>query len=224
LTVEDPIEYQLDGIGQMQVNPKINFTFASGLRAILRQDPDVVMVGEIRDTETAEIAIQASLTGHLVFSTLHTNDSPGAITRLADMNIEPFLISSSLMAVLAQRLVRVLCVHCREPYKMSGEECLELGLSRSKHEGKSIFKAGNGGCNMCQGTGYTNRLGIHELLVIDEKVRTAILQRGDASIIRSAATSSGFTSLRYDGAEKVLAGKTSVSEVLLATHRDLEST
>jgi general secretion pathway protein E len=220
LTVEDPIEYQLDGIGQMQVNPKIDFTFASGLRAILRQDPDVVMVGEIRDTETAEIAIQASLTGHLVFSTLHTNDSPGAITRLTDMNIEPFLISSSLMAVLAQRLVRLLCANCRESYELTAEECIELGIPRDTGVGKLVYRGRPGGCFMCQGTGYTNRFGIHELLLVDEVVRGAILQRGDASLIRNAAIKSGFTSLRHDGALKVLAGKTSVSEVLLATHQD----
>jgi general secretion pathway protein E len=222
LTVEDPIEYQLDGIGQMQVNSKISFTFASGLRAILRQDPDVVMVGEIRDTETAEIAIQASLTGHLVFSTLHTNDSAGAITRLTDMSIEPFLISSSLMAVMAQRLVRLLCYSCRVEYALTAEECEELGISVEMGLHKPVYRAKQGGCPQCQSTGYTNRFGIHELLIVDEAVRTAILQRGDATTIRNAAVAGGFTSLRRDGAQKVLEGKTSVSEVLLATHQDIE--
>lgn len=221
LTVEDPIEYQLDGIGQMQVNPKIQFTFASGLRAILRQDPDVVMVGEIRDTETAEIAIQASLTGHLVFSTLHTNDSPGAVTRLADMNIEPFLISSSLMAVLAQRLVRKLCLACRQPYSLTTEECQELGLETS-YAGAQVYRPAQGGCPGCQYTGFSGRSGIHELLVVNEDVRAAILKRADASTIRMVAQKTGFTGLRTDGAKKVLAGLTSVSEIVLATHQDLE--
>jgi general secretion pathway protein E len=221
LTVEDPIEYQLDGIGQMQVNPKINFTFASGLRAILRQDPDVVMVGEIRDSETAEIAIQASLTGHLVLSTLHTNDSPGAITRLIDMGVEPFLISSSLLAVVAQRLVRRLCPKCRQPYQISAEEIQELGLTTIEAKGKTIYRRGELQCDNCQGTGFLGRMGIHEVLVIDEEIRTAILQRPDSSSIRQAAAKQSFESLRSDGAKKVLAGLTSVHEVVVASHEDV---
>jgi general secretion pathway protein E len=222
LTVEDPIEYQLDGIGQMQVNPKIGFTFASGLRAILRQDPDVVMVGEIRDSETAEIAIQASLTGHLVFSTLHTNDSPGAITRLIDMGVEPFLVSSSIVAVLAQRLIRRLCPACKVPYKLTYEEIVELGLPKDPSlVGKGVYKAKDGGCNECQNTGYVGRSSIHELLTIDEPVKSSILQKGDSGSIRLAAVQQNFRSLRRDGAEKVLAGVTSTSEVILATHEDM---
>lgn len=220
LTVEDPIEYQLQGIGQMQVNPKINFTFANGLRAILRQDPDVVMVGEIRDTETAEIAIQASLTGHLVFSTLHTNDSAGAVTRLLDMGIEPFLAASSLLAVTAQRLVRRLCQHCKEPYTISRQELAELGLDPAKVRAQTAYRPGSGECPHCQNNRYSGRTGIHELLLIDDEVRSLILQRVDSNTIRSAAVRHGFAALRADGAQKVLNGVTSVEEVLLATHEE----
>jgi len=220
LTVEDPIEYQLDGIGQMQVNPKIDFTFASGLRAILRQDPDVVMVGEIRDTETAEIAIQASLTGHLVLSTLHTNDSAGAVSRLLDMGVEPFLVSSSLLAVLAQRLVRKLCPDCRVPYEISDAELKELSLNPAEVTNRQAFKAGATSCPRCQGTGYSGRLGIHELLIIDDDVRNQILQQVDSNTIKNSAIKRGFASLRADGGRKVLAGLTSVEEVLLASHDD----
>ncbi len=220
LTVEDPIEYQLAGIGQMQVNPKINFTFASGLRAILRQDPDVVMVGEIRDTETAEVAIQASLTGHLVLSTLHTNDSAGAITRLIDMGVEPFLVSSSLLAVMAQRLVRKLCSHCKQPYELTNDEIRELGLDPATIPHRRAFRAGTN-CTFCQNTGYSGRSGIHELLVIDEEVRSKILQRLDSGSIKAAAQTQGFETLRIDGARKVLEGITSVEEILLATHEEV---
>ena len=220
LTVEDPIEYQLDGVGQMQVNSKIDFTFASGLRAILRQDPDVVMVGEIRDGETAEIAIQASLTGHLVLSTLHTNDSAGAVTRLVDMGVEPFLVSSSLLAVLAQRLVRRLCKHCKVPGDITAEEIRELGVDPSKISSRQIFRPGNTQCPTCQGTGYTGRLGIHEILVIDDEVRAQILQRTDSNSIRTSAIKRGFSTLRMDGARKVFIGQTSVEEVILASHDD----
>ncbi|RME58039.1 MAG: type II secretion system protein GspE, partial [Candidatus Dadabacteria bacterium] len=220
LTVEDPIEYQLDGIGQMQVNPKINFTFATGLRAILRQDPDVVMVGEIRDVETAEIAIQASLTGHLVFSTLHTNDAPGAVTRLVDMGIEPFLISSSLLAVIAQRLVRKLCPHCKEPYQITDDELKELGINPAEVKQRSAFKPGTKQCTHCQNIRYLGRTGIHELLIITDKIRSLIVQRADSSQIKNAAMTEGFEPLRVDGGFKVLQGLTSVEEVLLVTHEE----
>jgi len=221
LTVEDPIEYQLDGIGQMQVSPKINFTFANGLRAILRQDPDVVMVGEIRDTETAEIAIQASLTGHLVLSTLHTNDSAGAISRLLDMGVEPFLVSSSLLAVVAQRLVRRLCKHCRVPYEISDAELRELSLNPAAIKVRQAFRPGSDSCPHCLGSGYSGRLGIHEVLIIDDEVRSNILQRADSNTIKNAAIRRGFATLRADGGLKVLAGVTSVEEVLLASHDDV---
>lgn len=223
LTVEDPIEYQLEGVGQMQVNPKINFTFASGLRAILRQDPDVVMVGEIRDTETAEIAIQASLTGHLVFSTLHTNDSAGAISRLLDMGIEPFLVSSSLLAVMAQRLVRRLCPDCREPYALTEAEAQEMGLDFKKLGPRTIFRPGTADCKTCQNTHFLGRTGIHELLIIDDEIRSLILQRVDSNSIKAAAMKRGFATLRLDGGREVLDGITSVEEVLLATHEELVS-
>lgn len=221
LTVEDPIEYQLEGVGQMQVNPKINFTFASGLRAILRQDPDVVMVGEIRDAETAEVAIQASLTGHLVLSTLHTNDAAGAVTRLLDMGIEPFLVSSSLLAVMAQRLVRRLCSHCREPYEMSDEELREMGLNPASIATRLAYRPGGNECSFCQSTHYSGRTGIHELLLLDDDIRSLILQRSDSGSIRNVAHKKGFRTLRQDGARKVLAGITSVEEVLLVTHEEI---
>lgn len=220
LTVEDPIEYQLEGVGQMQVNPKINFTFASGLRAILRQDPDVVMVGEIRDTETAEIAIQASLTGHLVLSTLHTNDSAGAISRLIDMGVEPFLVSSSLLAVLAQRLVRRLCPLCKEEYTLSDETLKELGLDPKSIVYRGAFKPGTVDCELCRGNRYTGRMGIHELLIIDDEIRSAIVQRLDSNSIKQIAQKKGFETLRIDGAKKVLEGETSVEEVVMMTHEE----
>ena len=220
LTVEDPIEYQLDGVGQMQINSKIDFTFASGLRAILRQDPDVVMVGEIRDGETAEIAIQASLTGHLVLSTLHTNDSAGAVTRLIDMGVEPFLVSSSLLAVVAQRLVRKLCKHCKVPGEITDQEIKEIGLDPAKITSRQIFRPGNSQCTHCQGSGYAGRLGIHEILLIDDEVRGQIISRIDSNSIKTSAMKRGFTTLRMDGGRKVLQGVTSVEEVILATHDD----
>jgi general secretion pathway protein E len=220
ITIEDPIEYQLHGVGQMQVNPKIDLTFASGLRSILRQDPDVIMVGEIRDLETAEIAIQAALTGHLVFSTLHTNDSFGAMTRLLDMGIEPFLVSSSVIAVMAQRLVRRVCNACREPYQPSREELEELGITPQRIQGETIYRPG-AGCPQCKRTGYRGRTGIHELLVVDDEIRALVMKQADAAAIRRAATARGMNTLREDGADKVVAGMTTVEEVLRVTQEDL---
>ncbi|MGH7859049.1 MAG: type II secretion system ATPase GspE, partial [Candidatus Binatia bacterium] len=220
ITIEDPIEYQLHGVGQMQVNPKIELTFASGLRSILRQDPDVIMVGEIRDLETAEIAIHAALTGHLVFSTLHTNDSFGAVTRLVDMGIEPFLVSSSVIAVMAQRLVRRVCTGCREPYTATDEELREIGVTHSEAEGGTIFRTG-AGCPYCKQTGYRGRIGIHELLVVDDDVRGEIMKNSDAATIRRQATSRGMPTLREDGAIKILGGETTIEEVLRVTQEDL---
>lgn len=219
LTVEDPVEYELKGVGQMQVNPKIDFTFANGLRSILRQDPDVIMVGEIRDLETVEIAIQASLTGHLVFSTLHTNDAPGALTRLIDMGVEPFLISSSVIAIMAQRLVRKLCKHCRISHLLSDEEIQKLGLSLPSGPSREVFGIKPLGCSHCERMGYSGRIGIHELLMIDDTVRSLIMQRADAPQIRQAART--LRSLRLDGAMKVLQGITSVEEVLRVTQEDM---
>jgi general secretion pathway protein E len=217
ITVEDPIEYQLNGIGQIQVNPKIDLTFANGLRSILRQDPDIIMVGEIRDRETAEIAIQASLTGHLVFSTLHTNDAASAVTRLLDMGIEPFLISSSVLAMMAQRLVRVICASCREPFEPNAEALREIGLTPeacAPHEGK-LFRGR--GCDACRGSGYRGRSGIYELLVLDDDVRTLIMQQANANTIKNAAVQHGMRTLLQDGARKVLRGTTTVEEILRVT-------
>ena len=220
ITIEDPIEYQLHGIGQIQVNPKIDLTFANGLRSILRQDPDVIMVGEIRDLETAEIAIQAALTGHVVFSTLHTNDSFGAMTRLLDMGIEPFLVSSSVIAVMAQRLVRRVCTACREPYQPSREETEELGITPQRLVGHTVYKPGSG-CNQCKRTGYRGRTGIHELLVVDDEIRGLVMKNADAASIRRAATARGMNTLREDGADKVVDGITTIEEVLRVTQEDL---
>lgn len=215
ITVEDPIEYDLRGIGQIQVNPKIGLTFASGLRSILRQDPDVIMVGEIRDKETAEIAIQASLTGHLVFATIHTNDAPGSITRLVDMGVEPFLVSSSLLAVLAQRLMRKACHTCREFYPPTAIELQNLGLDPQVFSGKKIARAK--GCHDCTGTGYKGRTVVHELMLIDDTLRALIMERADATTIKKAAQAAGMVTLRQSGIETVLQGITTPVELVSVT-------
>jgi general secretion pathway protein E len=217
LTVEDPIEYQLNGIGQVQVNPKIDLTFANGLRSFLRQDPDIIMVGEIRDRETAEIAIQASLTGHLVFSTLHTNDAASAVTRLLDMGVEPFLISSSVLAMMAQRLVRLLCPACRVAITPSPETLRELGLTVEDYtrQGGQCYRAQ--GCSACHGTGYRGRTGIYELLAMDDAIRALIMQQANASTIKTAAVQRGMRTLLQDGAWKVMQGLTTAEEVLRVT-------
>jgi general secretion pathway protein E len=217
ITVEDPVEYQLTGIGQMHVNPKIGLTFASGLRAILRQDPDIMMVGEIRDLETAEIAVHASLTGHLVLSTLHTNDAPSAITRLIDMGIEPFLVASSLVCVLAQRLVRVICPHCKESYKPAPQEIAYLNAESPPE----LLYRGRG-CDKCLGKGYLGRTGIFELLEITHDVRKMTVERRDSQAIRDAALDSGFKTLKDNAVEKVIEGITTVDEVLRVTQKDIE--
>jgi general secretion pathway protein E len=219
ITIEDPIEYQLRGVGQMQVNPKINLTFAAGLRSILRQDPDVIMVGEIRDGETAEIAIHASLTGHLVFSTLHTNDAAGAITRLLDMGIEPFLVASSLVAIVAQRLVRVLCPACRQAYQPAAEELAKLGVPADRGGKIGAFRAG--GCAQCLSTGYRGRTGIYEVLVLDDDLRALVLAKADANTVKARAIDHGMRTLREDGAKKILAGITTTEEVLRVTSEDV---
>ncbi len=211
ITVEDPIEYRLPGVGQVQVNPKIELTFASGLRSIVRQDPDVILIGEIRDLETAEIAIQSALTGHLVFSTLHTNDAPSTVTRLRDMGLEPFLIGSSVNAILAQRLVRVICADCREEYGPSPEELVRIGLSEDQLPYGTLSRGR--GCDKCLGTGYRGRTGIHELLILDEEMKKMILQTSDANQLRSQANSQGMKTLIQDGADKVVRGITTVEEV-----------
>jgi general secretion pathway protein E len=213
LTIEDPIEYQLDGIGQMQVNPKINLTFANGLRSMVRQDPDVILVGEIRDRETADIAIHAALTGHLVFSTLHTNDSASTVTRLTDMGIEPFLVSTAVQAIIAQRLVRLLCPHCKETYEPEEAQWAELGSSREV--AGPIFRAD--GCEKCLETGYRGRTGIYEFLLLSEAIKGLVLKTSDANQINKAARAEGMASLREDGINKVIEGRTTISEVLRVT-------
>jgi general secretion pathway protein E len=211
LTIEDPVEYMLPGVGQTQVNPKFDMTFARGLRAILRQDPDVVMVGEIRDLETAEIAVQASLTGHLVLSTLHTNTAIGAVTRLQDMGVEPFLLSSSLLAVMAQRLVRLLCLECKEPYQPGDAERERLGLS---DQGVQLFRAS--GCEHCNMTGYRGRTGIYELIEIGAVLREAIHSgEGEQSLLRLARQHS--PGIDADGRRRIISGDTSLEEVLRVT-------
>lgn len=217
ITVEDPVEYQLSGIGQMHVNPKIGLTFATGLRSILRQDPDIMMVGEIRDLETAEIAVHASLTGHLVLSTLHTNDAPSATTRLIDMGIEPFLVASSLVCILAQRLVRMVCPHCRESYAPSRQELSYLGIDPPP----SVLYRGNG-CDKCIGKGYLGRTGIYELLEITPNIRAMIAERRDAQAIKAAAMSAGFQPLHENAVDKILSGITTIEEVLRVTLKDAE--
>ena len=217
VTIEDPVEIQLRGVGQTEVNAKIGLTFAAGLRSFLRQDPNVILVGEIRDLETAEIAIQASLTGHLVFSTLHTNDAPSAITRLVDMGVEPFLVGSSLVAVLAQRLVRVLCLDCREGYAATPEELREIGV-RPPDRPVRVFRPK--GCPACNYTGYHGRLGIFELMLVDDTIRAMVSQNIDSKTLKTQAVRAGMRTLRTDGARKVLKGITSVAEILRATEEE----
>lgn len=210
MTIEDPVEYQIPLLRQTQINPKAGLTFASGLRSILRQDPDVIMVGEIRDLETADIAIQAALTGHLVFSTLHTNDSPGALTRLIDMGIEPFLVSSSVIGVIAQRLVRLICPYCKTEYTPPEAVFKSLNLE-PKREVK--FYHGKG-CEQCKGTGYSGRKGIFELLLINEEIRKLIVSKASASVIKQTAINQGMSTLLADGLNKAINGLTTLEEVL----------
>ncbi|MHC4666043.1 MAG: type II secretion system ATPase GspE [Planctomycetota bacterium] len=226
MTIEDPIEYQLEGISQMQVSSKKGMTFANSLRHVLRQDPDVIMVGEVRDIETARMAIQSSLTGHLVFSTLHTNDSAGAVTRLLDLGVEPYLVSSSLIAIMAQRLVRKVCPDCRQVYEPSPHELRELGLlsaetgvSESVENGGEFFVGA--GCDRCFQTGFRGRTGVYELMLIDEEIQNLIYKRESAGVIKKTALEAGLQTLRMDGARKVQAGKTTVAEVLRVTQADV---
>ncbi len=209
ITIEDPVEYQIKGISQIQVNPKVGLTFATGLRSVLRQDPDIIMVGEIRDSETADIAVHAALTGHLVLSTLHTNDAPSAITRLSDMGIEPFLIASSLEGVIAQRLVRRICTECRVSYTPSSEELRELGIE--SYDG--LFYRGEG-CDRCLGTGYRGRVGIFEVLELDDELKSLVTRTQDANDIRRSAERKGFRTMLEDGIEKVKRGVTTSSELI----------
>ena len=218
ITIEDPVEYRLSNVNQGQVNVKAGFTFASGLRSMLRQDPDVIMVGEIRDLETAEISIRASLTGHLVLSTLHTNDASGSLNRLIDMGVEPFLVASAILGAMAQRLVRVICPECKAPVKVSDRLFAELGLSREK-AGKVQFYRGRG-CKRCKGSGYHGRTCITELLVNSEPVRELIVNKSATSAIKTKGQSLGMRTLREDGISKAMRGITSLQEVLRVTSRD----
>ena len=238
LTIEDPVEYQLDGISQVAVNDKIDLTFSTGLRSFLRHDPDVIMVGEIRDLPTAEIAIQASLTGHLVLSTIHTNDAAGAITRLVELGVQPFLVATSLVGLLAQRLVRRLCPECREAYQPDDEEIASIGINPADFrqgrgrrvvfknerppEPGQIFRAREGGCAACLGAGYRGRTAIYELLMIDDTIRQLANKNTDGPTMKKAAVARGMRTLREDGAQKVLAGMTSAAEVLMLTAEDTD--
>ena len=246
LTAEDPVEYEIAGIHQVAVQPKIGLTFAGALRAFLRQDPDVIMVGEIRDKETAEIAIHASMTGHLVLSTIHTNDAAGAITRLVEMDIEPFLVRSTVIGILAQRLVRVLCPHCKEPYTATPHELSQLGIDPDRTRWRderplspryqvhqlryepvgwrgpgmpTLYRAR--GCDRCDQKGFTGRMGIYELLMADDAVGSLILRNADAQTVKRAAQGQGMDTLRDDGARKALSGVTTVGEVVAATQEDI---
>jgi len=218
ITIEDPVEYQIEGIGQIQVNPKIDLTFANGLRSIVRQDPDVILVGEIRDLETAEIGIQSALTGHLVFSTLHTNDSASAVTRLIDMGLEPFLITSSVLAIFAQRLVRQICPDCKEAYTPDEESLQGIGITPEMAAGRQVYR-GNG-CATCLQTGYKGRTGIFELMLMDDKIKNLILKTSDSNAIkRMAVEEGGMITLRQDGAKRVLDGTTTIEEVFRVTQQ-----
>jgi general secretion pathway protein E len=217
ITIEDPIEYQLEGISQIQVASKKGMTFATSLRHVLRQDPDVIMVGEVRDVETARMAIQSSLTGHLVFSTLHTNDAAGAISRLLDLGVEPYLVSSSLIAIVAQRLVRRICPDCKKPAQPTVQQLSELGLEASSN---AQFYVG-GGCERCFKTGYRGRTGIYEVMLISDKIQDLIYRRETAGTVKKVALEAGMQTLRMDGARKVLAGMTTVAEVLRVTQADV---
>lgn len=214
LTVEDPVEYQIQGVNQIQTAAKLGLSFASALRSILRQDPDVVMIGEMRDQETASIGIQAALTGHIVLSTLHTNDAPSAITRLLDMGIEDYLLTSTINAVMAQRLVRVLCPHCRQEDEVDGERIQHMGIAHLLKEGQPVRFWKPAGCVECAQTGYRGRMGIHELLLMNDEVRHLVLQRAGSEQIYRAARSSGMRTMFEDGVCKALEGLTSLAEVL----------
>jgi len=219
ITTEDPVEYQLDGINQIQVHTKIGFSFAQSLRAILRHDPDVVLVGEIRDQETAENAIQASLTGHLVFSTLHTNDAAGSFTRLVDMGVEPFLVSSTVEGIMAQRLLRRLCPHCKEEFTPREEELpIDFPREALAEAGGRIMRAK--GCRACRHFGYSGRMGIYELLISTERIRALANERASTWDIKKAAIAEGMRTLRQDAWDKVLVGATTMDEVLRVTKGD----
>ena len=212
LTIEDPVEYEVGGLTQVQINPKAGLTFAAGLRTMLRQDPDIAMVGEIRDSETAIIATEAALTGHLVLSTLHTNDAPGALTRLVDMGIEPFLIASSVIGVLAQRLVRVVCPKCKEQYQPPRDAVRRLGIELDNETNVTFYRGR--GCDYCRGGGYKGRIGVYELMLMNDRIRDLVLQKSSSHVMREAAIEAGMKTLRDDAIAKILLGKTTLEECL----------
>jgi len=217
ITIEDPVEYKLSGYSQIEVKPKLGLTFANALRSVLRQDPDVIMVGEMRDTETAQIAIQSALTGHLVFSTVHTNNAPATITRLINMGIEPFLVSSTIICVLSQRLVRRICPDCRKSYQPHPEQLRELGIKEVSFRklGRSFFRGE--GCKKCRNTGYHGRIGIHELLIMSDSIKETILESSDSAAIKKQALKEKMITLRRDGVNKILHGLTTAEEILSIT-------
>ena len=215
ITIEDPVEYQLDGINQVQVKSQIGLTFASGLRSMLRQAPDIIMVGEIRDLETAEIAVQSALTGHLIFSTLHTNDAAGAVTRLVDMGIKPYLVASTVQCVMAQRLVRTICPSCREAHKPSEEEIAVLSLDAGQSKDFELYKGR--GCSACSNTGFKGRMGIYELLVMNDRLRELVLENTPSTVLCKKAREFGMRTLKEDGVEKVKRGYTTIEEILRVT-------
>jgi general secretion pathway protein E len=219
ITIEDPIEYNIDGISQIQVSNKKGLTFASGLRSLMRQDPDVMMVGEIRDGETAGIAVQAANTGHLVFSTLHTNDSAGAVTRLINLGVEPYLVASAVIAVIAQRLVRLICPYCKEAYEPTEAQLSELGQARALLKENRLWRGK--GCDNCLGRGLFDRTAIYEIFAIDEPARDQIIERTSASVIKQSAVQRGLQTLRMDGSKKVVEGKTTIEEVFRVTQLDV---
>lgn len=219
VTIEDPVEYQLAGVGQVEVKEKIGLTFMEGLRSILRQDPDVIMIGEIRDHETAGIAIQSSMTGHLVLSTLHTNDTASTVTRFLDLGVQPFQVSSAVLGIMATRLVRKLCTSCKEAYEPIDGELKLMGIKREQLAGKKIFRAGTG-CEECHGVGYAGRMGIHELMMIDDDIRNVLLQSQDAKKIKRKAVENGMKTLRDSAIQKVLSGLTSLEEALSNTQTE----
>lgn len=220
ITIENPVEYQIEGINQMQVNEDIGLDFARGLRSMLRQSPDVILVGEIRDLETAEIGIRAALTGHLVFSTLHTNDAASATIRLMDMGIKPFLVASSIQAVIAQRLIRRICTHCKKPYTPHAEEIIEMGHNPEEYRDREFFQGT--GCDRCDGTGHRGRTAIHEIFIMDSATRQMVIRSESATKIKAYAVGEGMRTLRMDGWKKVLLGMTTISEVLRITQSDIE--
>lgn len=219
ITIEDPVEYRLEGINQVQVNTKTGMTFAGGLRAVLRQDPNIVMVGEIRDGETADIAIRAALTGHLVLSTLHTNDAPGAVSRLLDMGVEPFLVASSVLGIMAQRLVRIICPNCKQSYTPAADSPERTFLELTETEIVTLYKGG--GCPECGNSGYKGRLSIHEVMPVSSKMRELITQRKSADEVRAVAAQAGMLFMRHDGIQKALAGQTTISEVMRVAYATL---